>query len=216
MKTRETLKNIIDKKNFKTFWHCYEFLTTASYSPMEAFSASIEHFGLDNLFDSVAFFRQNDDMWVAHSIYSEPQSMPKIIIGIINENNKHLTEFYKLYHKQYGEGEVPVQKDIEETCEIIKIYDITPFITHFVMEKMYKHFGIDGEKKLKKRLKDMPSQTSPNQAIPRNLEDTIRRPDPNIYGRPDNWQPIRPYNPIPPREDNIRFLNPNNNDDRPF
>lgn len=53
---KESLKNIIERKNFKTFWHCYEFLTTASYSPMEAFSACIEQFGTDKMFDKVAFF----------------------------------------------------------------------------------------------------------------------------------------------------------------
>jgi hypothetical protein len=208
MKTRETLKEIIDKKNFKTFWHCYEFLTIASYSPMEAFSASVEHFGLDKLFDNVAFFRTCDDLWVAHSVYTPVQSAPpRLIIGIINENNKHLTEFYKIYHKQYSEGEVSVQRDIEESCEVIKIYEITPFITNFVMEKMFKNFGIDGEKKFKQRIKDIPQQ-----AIPRNLADVVRRPDNNFDPiRP--YEPVRPYNPIQPRQDNIRYLNNNNDGD---
>ena len=209
MKTRETLKNIIDKKNFKTFWHCYEFLTTASYSPMEAFSASVEHFGLDKLFDNVAFFRTCDDMWVAHSVYSSPQSAPpRLIIGVINENNQHLTEFYRIYHKQYSEGEVGVQRDIEETCEVIKLYDITPFITNFVMEKMYKHFGIDGEKKFKQRIKDIPQQ-----AIPRNLGDNLNVLRDNIRRMDDLMMPHRPYEPPTPRQDNIRFLNPNNDGD---
>lgn len=80
---KESLKNIIERKNFKTFWHCYEFLTTASYSPMEAFSASIEHFGTDKMFDNVAFLRRNDDMWVAHSVYSMHDTPPKLIIGLL-------------------------------------------------------------------------------------------------------------------------------------
>lgn len=212
MKTRENLKNINERKNFKTFWHCYEFLTTASYSPMEAFSASVEHFGLNKLFDNIAFFRTCDEMWIAHSVYSTPKSTPpRLIIGVINEDNQHLTEFYKIYHKQYTEGDVGIQKDIEDSCEIIKIYEITPFITNFVLEKMHNHFGIDGTKRLARMLKE-----SKREATPRNLADTIRRPDNNIFGAPNNYEPIRPYQPIPPREDNIRFLRNNNHDDNPF
>ena len=210
MKTRETLKNIIDKKNFKTFWHCYEFLTTASYSPMEAFSASVEHFGLDKLFNNVAFIRICDDMWIAHSVYSSPPSPPpRLIIGIIDENNQHLTEFYKIYHKEYSEGEVGVQRDIEESCEVIKIYEMTPFMANFVMEKMYKHFGIDREKKFKQIIKD-----TPQRVIPRNLGEDSYAQRPNI-ARIDNFEPIRPYEPIRPRQDNIRYLNNNNGDNDP-
>jgi hypothetical protein len=210
MKTRETLKNIIEKKNFKTFWHCYEFLTTASYSPMEAFSACIEQFGADKMFDNVAFFRRNEDMWVAHSVYSNPQATPKINIGIINDENKHLTEFYKIYHKRYSEGEVSVQRDIEDTCEMVRVYDITPFIMDFVMEKMFKHYGIDGNKKLERRIKDMPQQVI---ARPNNINDTFRRLDDNVRRLDELIMPHRPYEPPAPRQDNIRYLNPDNNGD---
>lgn len=214
--TKESLKNIIERKNFKTFWHCYEFLTTASYSPMEAFSACIEQFGTDKMFDKVAFFRRNEDLWVAHSIYSNPQATPRLMIGIINDENKHLTEFYRLYHKRYSEGEVGVQRDIEDTCEIVKVYDITPFIMDFVMDKMFKHFDIDVIKNLK-MLKDIKAREATPQ--PNNLNDNIRRLQNDIRRmdeimRPNNPMiPPQPFQPIPPREDNIRFLYPDNNGD---
>lgn len=205
MKTKESLKNIIERKNFRTFWHCYEFLTTASYSPMEAFSASVEHFGLDKLFDNVAFIRVNEEMWIAHSVYSSHKTPPKIIIGVINENNQHLTEFYRIYNKRYNENDVSIQQDIESSCEIIQIVDITPFMMDFVIEKMHSHFKIDVSKKLNTKLKQALSKPNNlNQDI-QALRDNIRRFDDLTI------QPQRPYNPIPPREDNIRLLYPDNN-----
>ncbi len=51
------LIDIVKDKNFKTFWHCLDYLLMAGYKPIEAFGASIQEFGESRIFSDVAFIR---------------------------------------------------------------------------------------------------------------------------------------------------------------
>jgi hypothetical protein len=211
----ENLKEIVKRKQFKTFWHCYEFLTTASYTPMEAFSVCIEHYGESQMFEKIAFIRSSDQgLYVVHNVYNgAPRA--KWIIGVMDTKNEHLSKFYRIYQKRMMEGTVKVQPDIERTCEIIQIFDITPFISDYVREHMYKYFDIDVSKVQMLRVAEGKPNTPNDYAdIRRAVVEPPSAIGVNGNGLQDFTRPDMPYQPIQPREDNIRYLNNYNDDDR--
>lgn len=146
MKNREELEKILHKKNFKSFWHCFEFLITASYTPLEAFSISLKHYGEDRIFENVAFIRPNKSLSVIYNVMDGTDRMrqrPQIIVGIVTDNNIHLTPIYKVYNKWYHEQKIDIQSDIESSCDVIEIYGLTPFIRAYLVELMMKYYGIE-------------------------------------------------------------------------
>lgn len=142
MNNNGEIEKILQKKNFKTFWHCFEFLTTASYVPMEAFNISLKHYGEDKIFDNVAFIINNIDLSIVY-YGNRVHNRPQLIIGIVREDNMHLLPMYKTYQKWYYEENICRQQEIETTCEIIEICEITPFIKTYLLNLMIKHYDIN-------------------------------------------------------------------------
>lgn len=143
MRNEERLKQLLDKREFRSFWNCYDFLINASYSPMEAFSISLSRFGEEGLFTNVAFIRVNE---CPPFIDRERlMTFPRVVVGVITKENVHLTAMYNAYQKWMMSGRVSVQNDVEETCEIINVVNITSFIKEFVFSCAHKHYGIEAK-----------------------------------------------------------------------
>lgn len=143
MKYDKELIDIITKKEFKTFWHCLDYLLLAGYTPIDAFGISIKQFGEDKIFSSVAFARIDIPR---HSLsnfggtYTSPK--PILIVGLIDESNIHLDGVYSVYRKAINEGLFgPFILDIEDTCELIKTSTLSEFILTYLMGVSEKHFG---------------------------------------------------------------------------
>lgn len=158
------LSDILIRKDFKTFWHCLDFLLLAGYPLMEAFSHSIKQFGPTNIFKLVAFIRIEEP---AYHMLILPNHAKKreIKIGIINDDNIHLDGMYATYrkiliHKPYLRFDV----DIEATCEVITIECLSLLILEYLSDVSLVHFGYDALKKVENnedREKLMPQVKSP-------------------------------------------------------
>ncbi len=155
MKYSEKLIEIIKTKNFKTFWHCLDYLMLAGYNSIDAYGITVKEFGSD-LFSKVAFGHTINDgsfnpmVGVGHryamdpvtNIVREQQLNVTLIVGLIDETNIHLSELYSDYRKWWNEEKfITHQFDIESTCEIIKITSLTPFILNHINSVSQKHFG---------------------------------------------------------------------------
>lgn len=148
MKYDKNLLKIVEDKNFKTFWHCLDYLLMAGYSAIDAFGISLKQFGESKIYSSVAFVRMekwNKHIWL--DVDSDPTKtkQPAFIIGLIDDSNIHLAGLYKVYRDMliHSGGNYSEELDIEETCELIKTTLLTPFIINYLLVVSKKHFGIE-------------------------------------------------------------------------
>ncbi len=144
MKYDKNLIKLIEEKNFKTFWHCLDYLLLAGYSAIEAFGVALKHFGESRIFSSVAFIRM--ERWEKNHLtpWNDRYNLirqPSIIIGLIDDSNIHFDGLYKVYRENINDR-LSCSPEIEETCEIIKISSLTPVIIHYLSNQSEKHFGV--------------------------------------------------------------------------
>lgn len=140
----EDLIKIIKDKEFKTFWHCLDYLILAGYPNIDAIGISLKEFGND-IFKDVAFGRNvishNPYLDAISGHYSVTNNDNKIVIGLICDENKHLSGIYKLYREWLRKGNFSHQNDIESTCEVIVIGGMNEFILNYLIEESVKVFG---------------------------------------------------------------------------
>jgi hypothetical protein len=144
------LIEILKNKEFKTFWHCLEYLSFAGYESLEAFSYSMKIFGESRIYTDVAFIK------LGNNEPSEPMetligglnvsrtNKRYLYVGLIDETNIHLSGMYDFYRKSSNNGSMVVGAiEIEDTCEIIK-FDLPRFIIDYLHNLSRTHFGFAG------------------------------------------------------------------------
>ncbi len=145
MKYSKELLELVTKKEFKTFWHCLDYLLMAGYPPIDAFGVSIKQFGESNIFSSVAFIRMEHDtrpiMFTGQ--LQQVGTTSTLIVGLIDDTNIHLDGLYTVYRKWLIEDRMTKQHEIENTCEVIKTIVLTPFILDYLVKISKLHFGVD-------------------------------------------------------------------------
>lgn len=140
MKYDKGLIDEIKKRNFKTFWHCLDFLLLAGYSPIDAFGVSLLEFGESRIYSDVAFIR-------AHYTGKKVNGSPYVItVGLMDENNSHLAGLYNIYRKWRGNLDsisLPNKdiEDIEASCEVIKVSGLSLLILKHLSDLSGTHFG---------------------------------------------------------------------------
>ena len=147
MKYDEKLIGIIRSKNFKTIWHCIDYLLLADYNILEAFDISMKEYGGQKLFSRVAFVRC-EKATVISSITYTPVNNYLVTVGLIDDTNIHLYGLYKIYRKWLNEVRPNktnfktniIDSDIEKTCEIIKVPNVTPLILEFLEDEYLDQF----------------------------------------------------------------------------
>jgi hypothetical protein len=143
MKYNKELDTLIKNKNFKTFWHCLDYLLLAGYKPLDAFGLTMREFGEDRIYSDVAFIKFNNKAEVNTFTGEINFKRGNFTIGLIDENNIHLSGLYNLYRKSRSDGTMSIGAiEIEETCEIIKA-ELTPFIVDYLHGVSIKHFGFE-------------------------------------------------------------------------
>jgi len=142
MKYSDELIEAVKKQNFKTFWHCLDYLIMAGYTPIDAFGISLKEFGETRIFSDVAFIRR--EKYFKSLIFDGNLRLEKetFMVGTIDETNIHLSGLYKHYRSflSKGDDQVP-QPEIENTCDIIKIPFLGIFIIDYLIDIGEKHFG---------------------------------------------------------------------------
>lgn len=155
---------LIDKlkaKNFKTFWHCFQFLTDGGYNEIDSFSYSLLLFGEDKVLENVAFIKPS--VVNKPAVYINPTDLYEyygarltvnantgivttnnylgIIIFLIDEQNKHLLPLYSRYRKLIKQNKMPYS-EIEDTCNKIEIRNISDFLIEYIEDLTESVFGI--------------------------------------------------------------------------
>lgn len=140
MTRNKELTNFIKKKNFKTFWHCLDYLQMAGYSPMESFNLTMIEFGEDKIYSDVAFIRYEIP---THQYNGYEENKPKLIVGILDESNIQLTDMFKMYRKMMRENEngKGYEREMENFCEKIEIMGLTSFILDYLVSVSEKNWG---------------------------------------------------------------------------
>lgn len=163
MKYDNKLLDIVKNKKFKTFWHCVDYLLLAGYTVIEAFGVAIQEFGYDKVFQDVAFvrywssdknsnviqtvdgsytFERPIDPFTGMIITSDFHS--ELTLGLIDDTNIHLNGLYSVYRKWLAQGKIDrPQPEIENTCSVINIKNLTPFIIEFLKDSSLMQFGYD-------------------------------------------------------------------------
>ena len=145
MKNNSELINIVKDKKFKTFWNCLDYLMVAGFSPMDSFGVSLLEFGEEKIFSCVAFIRSVQQANIVGYSTREVESLsrPKnyLMIGLINDNNIHLSGMFGVYRKWLYEGKFESSPEIESNCDIIKIYELDEFLLDYILTVSEKHFG---------------------------------------------------------------------------
>ena len=147
MKNEVELLEQIRKKNFKSPWHLLDYLILAGYSIIDSYSLMLKEYPESTIYNNVAFSRytsNNHSIDYLTGLNTTPRSNV-LIIGIIDDNNVHLSGLYDVYRKFIFEsspngGHLP---DIESTCEIIRINGITPFILEHLRYVTKKYYGYE-------------------------------------------------------------------------
>jgi hypothetical protein len=166
MKYAKELLELVEQKEYKTFWHCVASLVRAGYSELDSFGVALHKFGENNIFKDVAFIRnemssevynQNDiimtqgihdalrlqlNMDRGHEM-STRQLLTSLNVWIIDDTNIHLSGLYKIYREAwYNEKITEPDSSIEGTCEKITINKLSPFMLWFLDSKAFEHFGL--------------------------------------------------------------------------
>lgn len=148
MKYDKEIIDIVKKKEFKTFWHCFDYLNLAGYSTMDAFGISILEFGEDRIYSNVAFgnLRVSDEIRNVNPVtynFDRSESFTVLRMGLIGDNNIHLSGLYGVYRKWNDTSSMShtYDNEIENTCEIVQIKNISPIIIDYLHELSIKHFG---------------------------------------------------------------------------
>lgn len=140
------LSEILTRKDFKTFWHCLDFLVIAGYPLMEAFNHSIKQFSANNIFKNVAFIRIEEPKYHLLSLENLPRKM-ELKIGIISDDNIHLDGMYATYRKLLiNKPYLGCEVNLEATCEVITIECSSLIILEYLSDVSLAHFGYDALK----------------------------------------------------------------------
>lgn len=144
------LIDIVKNKNFKTFWHCLDYLTMAGYSNMDAFGISLQEFGESRIYSDVAFIKIPRRTQLFNTgVYGGGDLGYKQIIkvGILGDTNIHLAGIYNMYRTWISNSNNHIDyPDIEETCEIIRIKELTPFLMTYLIKVSELHYGFEAFK----------------------------------------------------------------------
>lgn len=145
MKYDEELIKIVKNKKFKTFWHCFDYLVIAGYPTMDAFGVSLQEFGESKVYSDVAFIRvlSRTQLLGTRNVYG--RSVRQIKIGIVNSSNIHLAGLYSSYRTWIAKNDV-VYSDVEETCDIIDIPELSPFLMDYLLSLSKLHYGFEAFK----------------------------------------------------------------------
>jgi hypothetical protein len=138
MDNSEILK-IVKTKNFNSFWECFDFLQIAGYPIMDSMSVSLLEFGEDNMFSKVAFIRVHSEQ----NYFNPPNNNHLIFIGLINEENVHLSGLYNYYRKSLVDKNFKCILEIENTCKTIMIKDAPRFIFEYIRNTAKNYYGED-------------------------------------------------------------------------
>lgn len=175
MKYSVEIRKAIEKKEFKNFWSCFDYLLMAGFNQIDSFGLSLEQFSESKIWSNVAWVRFQDSFYVdpvTGRIYSNdyreqirhdihfinPMGNPnnaikdsnkELIIGIIDETNIHLSGMYGIYRKSLlniGLMNNTILPEIEETCEVIRIKNISLLIEEYLECTFKAHFGYGFDK----------------------------------------------------------------------
>lgn len=164
----DELLKIVKGKQFKTFWHCVDYLLLAGYPPLEAFGVSLKEFGYTKIFTNVAFVRYTSNSENGNQVMVlgngnhviaglDPYEgvdrfihfRSEFVVGLIDDTNIHLDGLYTVYRTWLmTERYTKPQAEIEDTCDIINVRGLTPFIIDYLKNTSIEHFGIDVVKEM--------------------------------------------------------------------
>lgn len=149
MGENEELDIILDRKNFKTFFHCFEFLLTAGYPEMESFSIALKRFGESKVWENIAYYRFESVLNKIETEYPTfsltPLSEKFLLCFIMDDKNIHLSGLYDTYRKDMADITNVFNIDdlsIDNSCEKIKIKLKSRFIIKYLIDLYQKHFGL--------------------------------------------------------------------------
>lgn len=194
MKYSEELNKIVKEENFKTFWHCLEFLINAGYPLMEAFGVSLHEFGESNIFSNVAFIRVHRGRYGVvqlQNVYERPVGKYTITLGMIDESNIHLSGLYATYRKWIVDDVHMRYVDVEETCETINVEQLNNFLLDYLLHVGNLHYGFEPFKydKEKELTRDQIQNLAPEIATIRDGADYLRQLQTRY--NPNNNDPFR-------------------------
>lgn len=138
MKYDEKIIEIVKNKKFKTFWHCLDYLLIAGYNLIDAYGISVKEFDGD-LFSKVAFAYTREER-TGNPFFTTTTEL-NLVIALIDDTNIHLNGLYTEYRKWLQQGKIGLYPDLENTCEILILRDITPFVLQHINTISEKHFG---------------------------------------------------------------------------
>jgi hypothetical protein len=145
MKYDDELIKIVKNKNFKTFWHCLDYLIVAGYPTIDAFGISLQEFGEFRIFSDVAFIRIEENHKIIGNRYDR-SSIKVLKIGIIDSSNIHLSGLYSTYRTWISERENMCYSDIEATCEMFEIPELNSFLMDYLLNTSKLHYGFEAFK----------------------------------------------------------------------
>lgn len=159
MTYNDKVEAIIKNNNFNSFWECFEFFDIGGFDTLTSFGISLKVFGFDNMFKNVAFMRiHNEPVREAQALgiietfnggqylsglngVGDEIGIDKYIIGVIDESNKHLTSLYDVYRNYLLNNDTRPMMDIENTCRIVKLSQISGFYETVIDDASMAHFG---------------------------------------------------------------------------
>jgi hypothetical protein len=143
MKYDEELIKIVKNKNFKTFWHCLDYLVIAGYPTIDAFGISLQEFGESRIYSDVAFIRTNAKFKILGRGETYGHENKIINVGIIDNTNIHLAGLYSTYRTWISENDKLVYPDIEATCEVFVIPELNVFLMDYLLKVSKLHYGFE-------------------------------------------------------------------------
>jgi len=194
MKYSEEIVKIVKEQNFKSFWHCLDFLIMAGYPLMEAFGIALHEFGESKIFSDVAFIRVQrgrNGIVQLQNVYERPVGKYSVSVGMIDESNIHLAGLYGTYRKWMIDDVHMRYTDVEETCEIINVEQINNFLLDYLLHTGKLHYGFEPFKydKEKELTRDQLQSLAPEIAHMREGAEYLRM----LQSRqiPNNNEPFR-------------------------
>lgn len=161
MKYSDKLVEILKEKDFKSFWHCIDYLLSAGYNPLDVFGITLQYFTEAEMFTKVAFIYIHKKLqYISRPEYefaegiglrhtdigmsmNKPSDVYRLRIGLLDDTNIHLSGFYELYRNTLYDtpSEDSIIKEIEKTAEVIELVDVSELICNYINQAHTKHFG---------------------------------------------------------------------------
>jgi hypothetical protein len=163
MDYKSELKAVIGVTSFETFWDLLKFLLDNGYNDTDAFGVAMLGFNETEMWKDVGFIRLEgyehessvevmgadvavEPIRVTRSTIKTLEFRMKIVVGIIDEDMKHMSSAFDVYRDSISKGvelNISVTEPLENNLRVIKFSGVDELYLRMLGDISKRYYGYD-------------------------------------------------------------------------